>query len=881
MRWRPIGKRDADLERELRSDLELEEEEQRENGLAPEEAHYAARRAFGNAALIREQTHEAWGWAPLERLLQDIHYALRQLRRSPGFSIVAVVTLALGIGGDTAIFSIVNGVLLKPLQFPQPDQLISLHESKPNFADGSISYPNFLDWRRENRSFSSMALSRSWSFSLTGRGDAEQLKGQYLSAGFFAVLGVRPLLGREFTANEEEPHAPPVAIISEGLWRRKFSASPDILGQDIVLDGKNFTVVGVMPAGFRLQFSNFRERDVYAPIIQWDNPLLMKRGGGLGFHGIGRMKQNVTIDQARADMDQVTRNLADAFPDADRGIGATLRPLKEQIVGEARPFLLVLLGAVAFVLLIACVNVASLLLARAQSREREFAVRAALGASRGRVVRQLLTESLLIGLAGGAFGLGAALLCARAAIKALPEALPRAEEIGIDFRVLAFTFFVSLVTGILFGLAPALKTSRANPQTALKNGGRTSTGTQHRTLNTLVVVEMAIALVLLAGAGLMIRSLERLWNVDPGFNARGVLDFGLSLPPSINNATPAEIRARVRELDRTFASVPGIRAVSQTWGAIPMSGEDDMVFWRDDQPKPADDQHMSWVLDYIVGPDYTRVMQLPVLRGRFFAAQDDEHGALVAVVDDVFARKFFPGQDPIGKRIDVTNPVRKLVIVGVVGHVRQWGLDADDAQPLRAQLYIPCMQMPDTYIASSPTGTNIIVRYDGDLSAVVAGIRSANKAMSEEQVIWGEQTMESMISDSIASRRFAMMLLGTFAALALLLACIGIYGVMAYVVSQRTQEIGIRMALGGQRNDILILILKHGARLAILGIIFGLGGTVALTRLMKSLLFDVSATDPAVLGSVSVVLALIALAACMLPAQRAASVDPMRALRIE
>lgn len=881
MRWKQIAKRNADLERELRSDLELEEEEQRENGLPPEEAQYAARRAFGNAALIREQIHEAWGWAPLERLLQDVRYALRQLRRSPGFSIVAVVTLALGIGGDTAIFSIVNSVLLKPLPFSQPDQLISLHESKPNFADGSISYPNFLDWRKENRSFSSMALSRGWSFSLTGRGDAEQLKGQYLSAGFFAVLGVRPLLGREFTANEEDLHAPPVAIISEGLWRRKFSASPDIVGQDIVLDGKNFTVVGVMPASFRLQFSNFRERDVYAPIIQWDNPLLMKRGGGLGFHGIGRMKENLTIDQARADMDQVTRNLADSFPDADRGIGASLRPLKEQIVGEARPFLLVLLGAVAFVLLIACVNVASLLLARAQRREREFAVRAALGASRGRVIRQLLTESLLIGLAAGAFGLGAAILFTRAAIEALPEALPRAEEIGIDLRVLVFTFFISLVTGTLFGLAPALKTSRANPQTALKNGGRTSTGTQHRTLNALVVVEVAIALVLLAGAGLMIRSLERLWNVDPGFNARGVLDFGLSLPPSINNATPAEIRARQRELDRTFASVPGIRAVSQTWGAIPMGGEDDMVFWRDDQPKPADDQHMSWTLDYIVGPDYPRVMQLPILRGRFFTAQDDEHAALVAVVDDVFARKFFPGQDPIGKRIDLTNPIRKLVIVGVVGHVRQWGLDADDAQPLRAQLYIPCMQMPDSYIASSPTGTNVIVRYDGDLSAVVAGIRSANKALSEEQVIWGEQTMESMISDSIASRRFAMMLLGPFAALALLLACIGIYGVMAYVVSQRTQEIGIRMALGGQRNDILILVLKHGARLAILGITLGLGSTVALTRLMKSLLFDVSATDPAVLGSVSVVLALIALAACMLPAHRAASVDPMRALRIE
>jgi putative ABC transport system permease protein len=881
MRWWQIGKRDADLDRELQSDLALEQEEQRERGVASEDAQYAALRAFGNPALIREQTHEAWGWVPFEQLLQDLRYALRQLRRSPAFSALAVTTLALGIGGNTAIFSIVNGVLLNPLPFPQPEQLVSLHESKPNFAEGSISYPNFLDWRKQNRSFSSMALSRSWSFTMTGRGDAEQLRGEYLSAGFFAVLGVHPLLGSEFTERDEQLHAQPAAIISEGVWRRNFNASPNILGQSIVLDGKDFTIVGVVPAAFRLQFPGFRERDVYVPIVQWDNPLLMKRGGGLGFHGIGRLKPNLNLDQARADMEQVTRNLADAFPDANRGIGATLKPLKEQMVGEARPFLLVLLGAVAFVLLIACVNVASLLLARAQNRGREFAVRAALGASRGRVVRQLLTESLLVAFAAGALGFGTALLCTHVAIKSLPSTLPRAEEIGIDLRVLAFTFFVSLATGILFGLAPALKTSRQDPQTELKNGGRTSTGIQHRTLSALVVVEMAIALVLLAGAGLMIRSLERLWKVDPGFNARGVLDFGLSLPSSINNATPAQIRAKLRELDRTFASVPGITAVSQAWGAIPMGTEDDMVFWRDDQPKPADDQHMSWTLDYIVGPGYLRVMQLPVLRGRFFTPQDDEHSTLVAVVDDVFARKFFPGQDPIGKSIDVTNPTRKLVIVGVVGHVRQWGLDSDDAQPLRAQLYIPCMQMSDTYIVSSPTYTNMIVRYDGDPSAALAGIRRTSKDMSENQVIWGEQTVESMISDSIASRRFVMVLLAAFAALALLMACIGIYGVMAYVVSQRTREIGIRMALGGQRKDMLILVLKHGGRLAVLGIMLGLGSAVSLTRLMKSLLFHISATDPAVLGGVSIVLALVAVAACMLPARRAASIDPMRALRIE
>jgi predicted permease len=878
-----FGKRkmDVDLDDELRAHIELAIDENLKRGFAPEAARLVALREFGGVTQVREQYRTQRGLPWLETLAQDLRFAARMLWKNPGFTVVAIVTLALGIGGNTAIFSIVNGVLLNPLPLPHPEQLVAVHESKPNFVGGAISYPNFLDWRKNNHTFSSMAIARHQPFSMTGRGDAEHVRAEFVSAGFFALVGARPMLGREFTAQEEQQGAAPVAIISEGLWRGKFNAMPDILGQAITLDGKNFSIVGVMPASFRLRFSNFREQEVYAPFMQWDNSALMNRGAGLGIHGIARLKPGVTIEQARADMDEVTRNLAAAYPDTDRGIGANLIPLKEQIVGDARPFLLVLLGAVGFVLLIACVNVASLLMARSAARSREFAVRAALGASRGRVIRQLLTESLLLGVAAGTLGLAAAFWGTHAALQALPAAVPRAQEIGVDERVLFFTFVVSLLTGALFGLAPALKTSQADTHTALKAGGRGAIGTQHRALSAFVVVEMAIALVLLAGAGLMIRSLVRLWNVDPGFNPHNVLSFGLSFPPSIANASADTIRARMRQVDDSLASAPGVKAVSFLGGALPMGDEDDLLFWPDDKPKPKSDQEMSWALDYIVEPDYLRIMQIPLMRGRFFTRQDNEHAPLVAVVDDVFARKFFPGQNPIGKLIDIKSPDRKLEIVGVVEHVKQWGLDADETQSLRAQLYLPIMQLPDEFIATSPINNSLVLRYDGSLTAVSEAIRRASRKMSADQVIYGDQTMDSMIADSMASRRFAMILLGAFAALAMLLACVGIYGVMAYLVSQRTQEVGIRMALGAQRGDVLLLVFRGGARLALVGVVLGIGGAIGLTRLMGNLLYDVSPTDPVVLAAVGALLVFVALAACIVPARRAASVDPMRALRTE
>ena len=873
---------DKDLDDELRSHIEMATEDNQARGMDREAARTAALREFGGATQTKEAYRTQRALPFLETLAQDIRFAWRQLRRSPGFTVTAVLTLALGIGGNTAVFSIVNGVLLNPLPFTHPEQLVGLHESKPNFENGSISYPNFLDWRKNNHSFSWMAVARGYSFTVTGRGDAEQVNADFISSGYFSLLGVRPILGREFMQTEDQPGAPPVAMISEGLWRRKFSASRSILGQNITLNGKNFSIVGVVPASLEVRTQGFRNQDVYVPVPQWSNSILMNRGAGLGFHGIGRLNPGVSVEQARADMERVTRNLAEAYPDTDRGIAASIIPLKEQLVGSTRQFLLVLLAGVGFVLLISCVNVASLLLARSAGRSREFAVRTALGAGRSRVIRQLLTESLFLGVAAGILGTIPAMVGMHAALKVLPSALPRSGEIGVDFRVLAFTAVISLLTGTLFGLAPALKLSKGATQTALKDGDRGTSGTRGRALSTFVVAEIAVALVLLTGAGLMIRSMVRLWNVDPRFNAKNVLTLGLSLPPTTVSASPDAVRATMRELNTRFQAASGVTAVSQTWGAVPMNDEDDQLFWIDGQPKPKNNNDMNWVIDFIVDPDYMKVMQLRLMRGRFLTAEDDERAPLVVVVDQVFAEKYFPGQDAIGKRIHlVNNGGRGAQIVGIVGHVKQWGLDADDTQALRAEYYLPCMQMPDDFLAGMQSGTGMALRYDGNLAAVLDSIRRVNGQMSNEQVIAGTQTMEDIISASMASRRFAMILLGAFAAIAMTLACVGIFGVMAYLVSQRTQEVGIRMALGAQRKDILGMVFGKGTRLTVMGICAGIVASLALTRLMGKLLFEVSPTDPVTLIAVALLLALMALIACYVPAVRAMRIDPMRALRTE
>jgi putative ABC transport system permease protein len=818
----------------------------------------------------------------MAELLQNTRYALRQLRNRPEFATVAVITLALGIGANTALFSIVNGVLYSRLPYPEPERLVTLSESKPNFEYGSISYPNFRDWQKENRAFSALAIYRSTAFSLTGSGEPIQVSGEFVSGDLFSILGVTPLVGRVFVSGEDEVGRAPVALISAGLWQRTFSSASDILGRTLTLDGRDFTVVGVIPTDFHFAAPSFPERrDVFLPIGQWSNPLLQKRGAGLGIHGIGRLKPGVSIEQARTDMGRVTGNLAAAFPVVNKGIGASVVPLKEQVVGAVRPLLLILLAAVGCVLLIACANVANLLLARSTGRAREFAIRTALGANRQQVIGQLLTESVLLAVIGGTLGLLLAALGTRAALGILPSALPRAEAIGIDANVLVFTALISLGSGVLFGLTPALRTWSGNVQEALQTGGRGGSGTRHRAQSVFVVTEMAIALVLLSGAGLMIRSLVQLWRVDPGFDPHQVFNFGISLPPSMMSASPDAVRVSFQELDRQFAAIAGVEAVSQTWESLPLAGDDENLIWIEGQPKPANDNDMKWAIHYVVGPDYLKVMRIPLHRGRFITSEDNDRSPRVAVIDDVFAAQYFPNQDPVGRRFHLNGADELTEIIGVVGHVKQWGLDTDDTNSLRAQFYVPWMQMPDQYIAGVPSGAGIVLRARGADGGIFDAIRRVSAQMSNQQVIYGMQSMDDLIAESLASRRFLMILLAVFASLALVLASVGIYGVISYVVGQRTQEIGVRMTLGADRHEIQGLILRAGGRLAVLGVAIGLVTGLAFTQVVSRLLYGVTATDPLTLTGVSLVVVCAALLACYVPARRAANIDPMVALRYE
>src|ERR1700735_2060757 len=887
IRLRALFRREAvesELDDELRFHFEQQVEKYVQAGLPRQEARRQARLEFGGADKIKEECRDARGVRFFETLAQDVRYAFRALRKSPGFTTVAVLTLALGIGANTALFSVVNGVLLNPLPYPHPDQLVTLHESKPNFNTGSISYPNFLDWQKENHTLSSMAVSRSYSFSLTKLGEAEQIQGQFVTPDFFPILGVKLVTGRNFVGSDDQIGAAPVALISAGLWKRRLSGTPDVVGKNLTLDGKEYTIIGVVPSDFDLKIDSFSASDVYAPVVQWNNSLLFDRGAGLGFHGIGRLKPETSLGQARADFIGVTKNLAAAYPEVNKGIGAALIPFKQRMLGDVKPILLVLFCAVGFVLLIACANIANLLLARASGRAREFAVRTALGAGKARLIRQLLTESVLLGILGGAFGLLLAGWGTHAALKALPEALPRAGEVGIDSRVLLFTISIALLAGILFGLVPALKISSTNVQDNLKEGGRGASGARTGAHGVLVVVEIALALVLLIGAGLTLRSLVQLWNVNPGFNPHNVMFFGLSLSPATFMTTAAAVRAGFRNADAAIAATPGVQAVSISWGAFPMSGDDEWLFWLDGQPKPTTRNEMNWAIEYVVDPDYLNIMRTPLRSGRFFTAQDDENAPKVVVVDEVLAKKYFGNENPIGKRLFLEIGGQQDMtaeIIGVVGHVKQWGLDTDDTEPLRAQLYFPFMQLPDALMALSPMGMGAVVRSRGPVPGLFDSIRHSVQQVNSEQVVAGAQTMDEIISSSIASQRFSMILLGSFALLALLLSSLGIYGVVSYLVGQQTREIGIRIALGAQRGDVMRLVLGDGAKMAIVGVGVGVLAALALTRLMTRVLYGVSATDPLTFAAVAVVLTGVALVACYIPARRAMRVDPMVALRYE
>jgi predicted permease len=826
----------------------------------------------------------------LKSLPQDLRYGSRVLVKSPGFSLIAILTLALGIGANTAIFSVVNGVLLNPLPFHDPHQLVSMFQEMPNFKNGSISYLNFTDWRRMNTTFAAMAAYRSTGFNLSGNGEPERLHGEMISAGFFEILGVNPVMGRTFTTDEDRLGANPTVMITEGLWQRKFGGRKDIIGQRMVLDDVGRTIVGVVPSSFHLHIQNFQRggpmNEVYVPVGEYNEPkFYSERGAGWGLDAIGRLKPGVSLQQAREDMERVSRDLTEAYPDVNTGKKAYLLSLKDEMIGDMGPILFVLLGAVAFVLLISCVNVANLLLARSTARQNEFAIRLALGAGQPRVIRQLLTESLLLSLIGGALGLLVAQFGTRAALAAVPRTLSRAEDIGLDLRVLLFTFVLSVLAGIIFGLMPAWKAAQGSVSRQLIESGRALAGARGGAQSVFVVGEMAMALILLIGAGLMIRTLVHLWGSDPGFNPKNVLTLELSGPASYKGGSPDAIRSAYRQIQDKLASTPGVKAASLSWGAHPMQGDDEDFFWIVGRPKPDHPGDFPMLIEYDVEPDYLKVMQVPLKRGRFFTAADNEHTAAVAVIDESMADKYFPGQDPIGQYIDLnTNPssLEKFPnpqIIGIVGHVNQWGLDSDGPDALHAQMYLPLMQIPDKELQRAGVATDVFVRMQRAGSSNLAALRSRLLEFNSGMVVHNPEDMEKTVADSISNKRFTMTLLGVFALLALLLASIGIYGVLSYMVGQRSKEIGVRMALGAQKLDVLRMILKDGARMTLAGILIGLVGALVLTRLMRSMLYGVKPTDPLTFICVAALLCTIALLACYLPARRAMKVDPMEALR--
>jgi len=825
----------------------------------------------------------------LESLFQDVRYGFRMLVKSPAFSVIAVLTLALGIGANTAMFSVVNGVLLNPLPFHDSHQLVSIFQESPNFKNGSISYPNFQDWRKMNHTFSAMAAYRAAGFNLSGSGEPDHVQGEMISAGFFEILGVTPLMGRTFTANEDRLGANPTVMLTEGLWRRKFGSAKDIIGQRLILNGVGRTVIGIVPSGFHLRIQNFQRGgpaiDLYTPVGEFNEPHFYNaRGSGWGLNAIGRLNPGVTLEQTRADMDRVSRDLAAAYPDIDSNRKAHVLSLKEEMVGDMQPVLLVLLGAVAFVLLISCVNVANLLLARSTSRQHEFAVRLALGAGHNRVIRQLLTESVVLALLGGALGLLLAKFGTVAALAAVPRTLARTEEIGLDLRVLLFTLLISVGAGIVFGLAPAWKVARANLGGTLKESGRSVAAGRSRAQAIFVIGEMAMALVLLVGAGLMLRTLFHLWNLDPGFNPHNVMTFGVN-GPSFKGQPADTKRAAYRQIHDNLVALPGVEAASFNWGAQPMQNDNEDYFWIAGRPRPAHQSELPLALEYLVEPDYLKVMQISLKRGRFFTLADTERTARVAVIDETMAEKYFPGQDPIGQYLDFNSDpsspdkTPNVQIVGIVGHVNQWGLASDASSPMQAQMYMSFAQISDKDLKQGGLGGDVYVRLKPAGAPDFETLRHRVLEFNSEMIVFGSEDMQHTVANSIATNRFTMVLLAVFAALALLLAGIGIYGVLSYLVGQRTQEIGVRMALGAQRLHVLRMVLKDGARMTLIGVGIGVAVALWLGRLMSSMLFGVKPTDPLTFGIVAVLLCAIAMLACYVPARRATKVDPIIALR--
>ncbi|HJQ25164.1 MAG TPA: ABC transporter permease [Blastocatellia bacterium] len=814
----------------------------------------------------------------METLLQDLRYGLRMLVKNPGFSVIAIIALALGIGANTAIFSVVNTVLLRPLPFAEPERLVNVWETRPErgVKQMTASYPNFADWRDQNDVFERIAAYDGQPFTMTGDDNPVRLVGAVVSADLFPLLGVQAKLGRTFNRDDDKAGAPLTIILSDRLWRQRFNADPNIIGTALTLNSKNYTVVGVMPADFQFPLQN-------DPVDLWEtfaSQLTPVDGGTIaderGAHflqTIARLKPGVTVEQARATMETIASRLSEKYPDSNTGFGATVIPTHEDMVGDVRPTLLILMGAVGCVLLIACTNVASLLLARATTRHKEIAIRAALGASRLRVIRQLLTESVVLSLTGGALGLLIAMWSADALVSASNDQLLRATQVGLDLRVLGFTLLVSILTGMLFGLVPALHSSKTDLNESLKEGGRgTSEGGRRMSLRgALVTAEVAIAVVLLVSAGLLIQSLWRLQRVDPGINPHNVMTFQLGVPEVKYNA---EKQAEFfRQLQARLGALPGVEAASAVM-PLPLSNSNMSISFEVEGRPTAAGQRPSSAFR-TVSLDYFRAMGVRFVRGRDFSERDGYNGPPVIIVNEEFVDKYFPGEDPIGKRIrpgisTTAGGPKWREIIGVVGNVRHRALNRD----FTPEYYVPAPQVPLDSLT-------LVVKTTGDPRGIVAGVRDEVRQMDKDLPLYNIRTMDEYLSSSVAQPRLIALLLMIFAGLALLLTAIGLYGVMSYSVAQRTHEIGIRMALGASPGNVLRLVVGQGMTLAAAGVAIGLGVAFLATRVMASLLFGIGAKDPLTFAAIAVIIAGVALAACFVPARRATRVDPMVALRYE
>ena len=807
----------------------------------------------------------------MKELSQDIRYGFSMLRTRPGFTVVAVLALALGIGANTAIFSLINSVLLRPLPYPEPERLVMLEENDKNGKTSTTSYATSKDWRERSQSFESVSVVRDWSITLTGEGEPEMLQGMRVSANYFSTLAIKPALGREFLPQEDSPATRRVVILSDGLWRRRFGSDAGIVGKPIALGGQSFTVAGVMPKGFEDLLSErlFHKADLWAP-LGYDETLPWACRTCRHIFAVARLKRDLSFEQAGVEMNTISQNLVIEHPKDYAVAGVTIIPLLDKFVGAVRPALYILLGAVGLVLLIGCANVANLLLARATQRRKEIAIRSALGARRGRIIRQLLTESVMLSMFGAAGGLmlvwwGIGLLAAFS-----PPTILRLNDVNVDARVLGFTIALSLLTGIIFGLAPALQASKLDLNAALKEGGRGSgSGAGHRLRNLLAVSEIALALVLLVGAGLLVRSFLRVLDVTPGFEPSNLVTMNVSANGT-RYAEDAQVRAFYDEVVSRVAALPGVQAAAVV-SNLPLGGNKDMYGFHVEEKPLANPEEAPSVERYVVSPEYLRAMRIPLLAGREFDDRDGPKAPFVALISESTARSIWPNENPIGKRVRMggtDGPPR--TIVGITGNVSHYGLDT----PPDLQAYVPEAQW-------TSSDMQLVVRSPVEPRALLEAVRKEIWAVDKDLPIYRVATMAQLVSGSVAQRRFIVVLLSLMALLAATLAALGIYSVMSYSVTQRTQELGIRMALGAQSSDVLKLVVGQGLLLTLGGIAVGLTASLALTRVMSSLLFGIGATDTVTFALISVVVAGVALGACFVPARRATKVDPMVALRYE